>query len=483
MTKTQTIIRYIGILLATAGVIAFSIVGSSFISDVALAVGVGSLAALLILDTAVAAPLAVALLLVFTLPFERIPSVDIGGISIRMSQLIALLGLGILSVKVIKEKYTFRPYPAALWLVAFFAVAAIGVAQAINLTEGVKSFGFSLFTVLVSVVMVQFIRSTDDLKRVVKILIPSVILVVLFALFQTAGDIVGLPLGLTGLKQGYSKIVLGFPRPQGFSVEPLYLADYLFLPLGAVGALWLGKIKGWNLKLLGPILVGIILVIVLTVSRGAYLALVPFTLTFIIFYPRRTVSVRAIGSFVIVMGIVAAGTVGFLSYSRPDAIQKFVEHATVADLANGESTQGRLMAFQTAYDAWLTKPVVGIGMGNFGPYVKGYPNPETVPGWDIVNNEYLEILCETGALGLAAMAAFVVAIVWRHLRALIRARDEFVRAILVGLLATFMAVLTQYNFFSTLYILPIWGIIGLMVATQNIVLVGDDTTLVTRRAK
>ena len=342
----------------------------------------------------------------------------------------------------------------------------------------------------------QFVRSKADLQRVIGVLAPSVVLVILFALYQTAGDIVGLPETLTGLKLGYSKVVLGFPRPMAFSIEPLYLANYLFLPLGVFGALWLSKSRvervesreksqslippsgGSHLSpltsfQLGAILIGIILVMILTISRGAYIALVPFMLVFILLYPGRTVTMRSITSFVISMGLIGAITVGFLTYSRPDALEKFVEHAQIQDLTEGESTQGRLLAFTDAFTAWQTKPTFGIGMGNFGSYVKGYPLSPDVAVTDIVNNEYLEVLAETGWVGFVLLTCFVIALVWRQLRALFSTTDDFLQAVLVGLLAAFIAILTQYNFFSTLYVIHIWFLIGLMVAVQNIALLGD----------
>ncbi|GAH74752.1 unnamed protein product, partial [marine sediment metagenome] len=88
----------------------------------------------------------------------------------------------------------------------------------------------------------------------------------------------------------------------------------------------------------------------------------------------------------------------------------------------------------------------------------------------IVNNEYLEILAESGILGLALFALIIIILIIRNIKAIIKAQDKFIKAILVGLLAAFIGILVQYNTFSILYVMHIWFTIGLMIAVQNIVL-------------
>jgi O-antigen ligase len=136
----------------------------------------------------------------------------------------------------------------------------------------------------------------------------------------------------------------------------------------------------------------------------------------------------------------------------------------------GESGFGRLQAFGQAIEAWETRPLTGIGLGNFGPYIKYYPVETPPSGWDIVNNEYLETLAETGLLGLASLFLVLAVVLLRSYSAYKRSDNEYLRAVLVGLTAAFVAIFTQYNFFSTLYIIHIWVLLGLIVGVQNIIL-------------
>jgi F0F1-type ATP synthase assembly protein I len=58
----------------------------------------------------------------------------------------------------------------------------------------------------------------------------------------------------------------------------------------------------------------------------------------------------------------------------------------------------------------------------------------------------------------------------RSIKAYIITKDIYLKATILGLNSAFLAILVQYNFFSTLYIMHIWVLIGLIIAVQNIAL-------------
>jgi len=64
----------------------------------------------------------------------------------------------------------------------------------------------------------------------------------------------------------------------------------------------------------------------------------------------------------------------------------------------------------------------------------------------------------------------IIFLFFRTFIALKYARDVFLRSVLIGLFAALVGVLIQYNFMSTLYIIHIWVLIGLLVGVQNIIL-------------
>jgi len=106
--------------------------------------------------------------------------------------------------------------------------------------------------------------------------------------------------------------------------------------------------------------------------------------------------------------------------------------------------------------------LLGVGPGNFGEFTRDSV-PELFPNdLAIVNNEPLELLAETGAIGSLLFALFVLSSFWLAVKKL--ARDG-VRAQpwLLGLLLCLIGYAVQYQTFSTLYLTHVWVTIGLLL--------------------
>lgn len=414
--------------------------------------------------------------ILFFLPFERIPSLDIGGVTLRLNfffgavTMLSLLGAWAFG------RLKGRPNPIAWPLIAYLIAATLSFGVALELQRSLQVFLFTVFTMGFTLLVINLLRTPADLRKAIGILLASAAVVGVFGIYQFLGDAVGLPLSLTGLDQGYSLAVLGFPRIQAFSVEPLYLGNYLLLPLALIVSLLMLRTKEWPRLPLWLLFALLSLVLVLTVSRGAYLGAGVTVLVLILTLPRQIFTPPHLAAGMVLLALVGIGTGIFLSQGREDALEQFQEHVTIGDLEEGESTQGRLSAFDIAVQAWEDHPVTGIGLGNFGAYVKGYPDPRDLEGYDIVNNEYLEVLAETGILGAGALAVGLAILLSRSIIAYKQARDPLLRAAILGSTAAFFGVLAQYNFFSTLFIIHIWVLVGFMVATQNLALVPEKAS-------
>ncbi len=322
----------------------------------------------------------------------------------------------------------------------------------------------------VSFLIVNIVDNKEKLISVIKTLFLSALIVCVFGFYQFLGDVAGLPITLTGLKDIYTKAVMGFPRIQAFSMEPLYLANFLFIPLGLALGLFIFKdnkiIKNtWLITLI----ILILAIIVLGISRGAYVALATLIIFFILFFAKKFLTVRNVTIFLVSVVVIGSAAYGFLKISNPDALNSFISHAKVED-TGGESVQKRLTDYEKALNYWQESPIIGIGPGNFGPRDQGYPEVSQTGGWDIVNNEYLEILCETGILGLIFFVIILLILLARSIVAYKKCQDPTLKAVLIGLLSAYVAVLVQYNFFSTLYIMHIWFLIGLLIVVQNLCL-------------
>jgi len=410
-------------------------------------------------------------LLTFFLPFERIGSVDVGGITIRISQVIAILTLTAwMSRGLILQKFKFRPFPLIIPIGIFIAVNILALVNAPNLHRSLLVLGFTIFTILVAMMLPNIIRHTFQIEWLTKILFISVTLVSLFGLFQFLGDMVGLPTSLTGLRPQYTKAILGFPRVQATALEPLYFANYLLIPMCIALAVWLSKsskIKSWQLLSI-VLLAGINLV--LTVSRGGYIAAAIAFMTVCLIYFRQLFTVRSVVTGMIVISLVVGVSWRFLN--GMDQITSFIEHVT--DLFGGASYSERVETFTIADHIWLEHPWIGIGPGSFGPYASYHPLIVPAEGYKIVNNEYIELLAETGLIGLSCYLLLVMMVLLRSIKAWRVGKNNFLKSILIGTSAAYIGTLVQYNSFSILYIMQIWFTIGLLVAIQNILIFGDE---------
>jgi O-antigen ligase len=85
--------------------------------------------------------------------------------------------------------------------------------------------------------------------------------------------------------------------------------------------------------------------------------------------------------------------------------------------------QGRLMVWKESFAAIRDRPLLGSGLGAFGIL---YPRYRTTPSslnWTEAHNDYLQVLFETGIVGLALTIWFVVSLARAALPRLLDTRD------------------------------------------------------------
>ncbi|PIW37217.1 MAG: hypothetical protein COW24_01330 [Candidatus Kerfeldbacteria bacterium CG15_BIG_FIL_POST_REV_8_21_14_020_45_12] len=408
-------------------------------------------------------------LIAFFLPFERIGSYDMGGVTIRPSQVTALLTMLSATMYFLgRKRFNLPSLPILAPLGVFVIAQLIGLLVAPNLERAILVTVFTWFTFGISLLVPTLIRTKADVRSVLKWMFAALLIVGLFGIYQFLGDLAGLPPELTGLRELYTKDILGFPRVQSTALEPLYYANYLLIPLSILLAFFFSREKSfhplWVVSLFGLGVVNM----ALTVARGGYIAFAVSCAIIVVyfFFQLKLITWRNLW-YIFLVGVLALGIAS--QAVGVDVIQEqFLSHVT--DLFGGASYNERAEMFDVAYVAWLDHPIFGIGSGSFGPYESAHPYTVPEHGWRIVNNEYLEVLAENGAVGLTALIVIFLIVIVRSVKAVTRAEDPFIKAALVGLCAAFIGILVQYNTFSVLYIVHIWFAVGLLVALQNIAL-------------
>lgn len=175
--------------------------------------------------------------------------------------------------------------------------------------------------------------------------------------------------------------------------------------------------------------------VVLTYSRGGFLALmVTFIAMFIVYPPRIQVM-----PYFLIFATVALLLVPKNYYERILSLQEVFQAPTLGFRTTDFAIRGRASENAAAFAMFRDHPLIGVGLGN---YVDLYQEYSRDLGFTptaterSAHNLYLEVLAETGTIGLAA---FLV-IVWFAVKTVAQARDKFLQAKMsdyVGLVTAF----------------------------------------------
>lgn len=400
------------------------------------------------------------------LPFERIGAFSAGGANVRASQiaLLAAWTLYALALLAGRAKAEWRR-PAYLALAGFFAAAGLSLIGSENFGRSCVVLGYTLFTASLAFLIPQVVRTDRAFALLKKTLFASAALVGLFGLWQFVADMLGAPLWMTGLRGTYSRAILGFTRVQSTAAEPLYFADYLLLPISLAAVTLFRGADAKAARRLSLLLGVLLLDVFLTSSRGGWLGLA-VTGAVLLWLERHHLKgarpllrAGAVALAAVAVGVLLLGR--FFSPTRATVAETFFTHVTT--VFDGAAYDDRARTVGEALDAWRAHPWIGVGYGGFGPFVSSFALTAPDAGWPIVNNEPLELLAETGVLGLAAFLLFL----FLTFRAGLVPRRGEADAVRVACVAALAGMLAQYQTFSTLYIMHVWFTIGLLLAASE----------------
>ncbi len=400
------------------------------------------------------------------LPLERVGAFTLGGFNVRPSQ-IALLAAWLLFARlwlIGNAKLEWRR-GSILALAGFFAAAGLSLLNAENLTRSLLVLAVTIFTATLALLLPNILKDEAALKRARLTILISAAFVSLLGLWQFVADMLGAPLWMTGLRDTYSRAILGFTRVQATAAEPLYFANYLLLPIALAGAWLLKNTEAKTRRWLSILLAVMCINVFLTSSRGGWLGCA-ITVAALLWMERsglrdwRPVARAAsIGAIALAAGTLMIGS--FFSTSRETVTDTFFRHVTT--ITDGAAYDDRAHTISAALDAWRAHLWIGVGFGGYGPFVSTFAFTKPDAGWPIANNETIELLSETGALGLFAFLIFLCAL----FRETSRRSDGDTDTIRVACVAALLGMLVQYQTFSTLYIMHVWFTIGLLLASSK----------------
>ncbi|MEX1052145.1 MAG: O-antigen ligase family protein [Patescibacteria group bacterium] len=401
------------------------------------------------------------LALALLLPFERIPSLELYGLTVRLSSVVvaAFILYGLPALVYFKKISPLSWIDRAILI--FLAAMSISLVDAIDPSRGLLTFLLLLFVGAGYLLVSRAARLERLRTQAMDWVIIAGLLSAIFGLWQFFGDAAGLPTSLTGLSDRYTGAVFGFARIQSVGVEPLYYASFLLLPIFVLSGRYLfdETVKRRSLLVLGLLT----LALVLTLSRGAFLAglagLIVMTTAAVY---RRVSWQRLLTVLLTVVAGIAGALVCIGAVSGWSGVNRFSQQSTVIDAPVQSSTASRLDHFRQAWGLFRDNPINGVGLGGYDA-ASLLPDTPEEQGRQIVNNQYLETLAETGLIGLAALVLLGLLAIGKLWRLLNQRPDPLA----VALLAALVGLIVQYNFFSTIYILYAWVLLGLIDSLPN----------------
>lgn len=277
-----------------------------------------------------------------------------------------------------------------------------------------------------------------------------------------------------GFAQAYSlHIVGGFdsPRIAGPLGGPNYFAQFLLviIPL-AIERLY--SERSWLLKAAASYtMITSLLALIYTYSRGGLVAFFIMLFCFALLQPRRLWLLLLL----ILLTIPLLQLVPGQYFSRMKTLEGIFYGKRQTIIAEG-SFRGRLSEMIVAYNIFSDHPLLGIGLGNYEPHYQKYAQQiflDTRREDRNAHCRYLEILAETGILGLTAFFLLLGSMFYGLHQAYYKlARsdlsDEYQRIVLALGLAM-VGFLAAYLFLHDAYPRFFWILVGILYAIPNII--------------
>jgi O-antigen ligase len=422
-------------------------------------------------------------LLVISLPFERIPSISLGGSNIRFSQLLVVFGLFLVAVLWIKKDQRLLSHELNKYNYFWMAFIVLSIPSWFFVTDLRRFLVTEIGTLIVFGAFFLLSQFTVNIAQRLKDLVNAMIFVTLFGYYQFVADLVGFPTWATGLRETYTKIVFGIPRIHATAIEPLYFAGMLFVCLFlSLSYFFLNKplldekIVSWfrlekksNYMINGFLFMYFLLVFLLTISKSAiviFVAILPFFIFFLtqIFEVHLLELAKKLWASLSLIMVLALGI-----YAFSPSIQSIFDgiYVNFVDTIYGNSaSSGERAQFLKAFDHMIDNHIVlGIGSGHFGVDAGDYIPFETgTDNYLIVNNVYLEVWLEHGLLPVLIFITLIIALLIKFMVQIVRRlhADQEQSCIQISLFFAFLAYCFQWLTFSPIFIMPIFIIMGLI---------------------
>ncbi len=382
--------------------------------------------------------------------FSFFPSLKLGETdSMYLELSLPLIWLALFSLISLKDVLRYLKTNFKTPLLLFPLFLALSVLWSKNPLRGFLTFGVSLCIFISIISFILFIKISNLEKnpwreKLRKIIFTSTTLICFFCIFQAIFDTLGIERNATLLCEGCVSKTFGFPHVNGFAVEPQFMGSLLLAPILLVfNSLLKNKTRKSQIRLV-TLLTLFLFTLFLTFSRGTIFALFFMLLTLVFKNLKslknllKIVGIPLLSLFLTLnfQGLLAELgptnvsyqtaiktsinqlSLGKIDFTTTDALSTEFPEPPITPLVEeplfsgyiAESTDRRLELATYALKIWSKNPtntLFGTGLGSSGTVMlEDFPSQGIKK--EIVQNEYLEVLLETGLIGIIFLILSVV---------------------------------------------------------------------------
>ena len=400
-------------------------------------------------------------LLAFSVPFQSLRDADPTEVKITATEIVVALAVcAFFARQLAVERGTWRAGPLLAPMAVLMGTMLLSVFKAENGLQSAKEIAKWLEFVAVYWIALNSLRQPRKLAL-------FLLALVLGALAETAIGAAQVVFRLGPPEFLIGGVVL---RAYGTFGQPNPFAGYLNLVLPILVGVALFASRRW-LKFcswLAAAAIGVVMIT--TLSRGAWLGFSVALLVIGIVASRRLAVWIWLGLLGVAVVILAAvfGVIPFGATGRVLAAFGLSGVSLDSVTAENFSAVQRLAFWQAGLNMFSHNPVLGVGIGN---YIEAYPK-FAAQGWETVlghaHDYYLNAAAETGVLGLAAYLA-LLASAFKQLAWSVRAAPRGVWfGVAVGLLGS-LAALSVHNLVDNMYVHGIPVLMGLLLGSAAVI--------------
>lgn len=356
-----------------------------------------------------------------------------------------------------RRSLSFSPVNMYIILYAFVYLAAsfVSASPMDSVQTGLLIVCFTLFAIILQ----NSVNTRKKLDTLIIFIIISGVIVSLYGIYQYV-------FGITGDAAWVDADLFSDITNRVFSTlgNPNVLSEYLLLVIPFACAQFFAS-KKWYVKGLFFIFAGIMaLCMVLTYSRGGWLALLIAAFIFLILLDRRF----------ILLGILAVIALYFV---LPDTvINRFTSIGNMSDTSTSYRVSIWLGTLAMLRDYWISG--VGPGIGAFNKVYPAYSFNNILAPHS--HNLFLQLVCETGVAGLILFIIIIYQFYKTAFRALSSEKLRESRYYLIGAVSSVSGFLVQgmtdYSFYNHRVMFMFWVVVavGALLAKRTSMEEGEN---------